>query len=64
MLEESVGSEKPASTWTAGPADLNAIKNALDTKRCSNQQPNYTRFEQRGENYISRQFDHATKQQH
>lgn len=31
MLEESVGSEKPASTWTAGPADLNAIKNALDT---------------------------------
>ncbi|MFX5722633.1 host specificity protein, partial [Acinetobacter baumannii] len=29
MLEESVGSEKPASTWTAGPADLNAIKNAL-----------------------------------
>ncbi|MDC5636495.1 phage tail protein, partial [Acinetobacter baumannii] len=31
MLEESAGSEKPASTWTAGPADLNAIKNALDT---------------------------------
>lgn len=30
MLEESLGSEKPASTWVAGPADLNAIKNALD----------------------------------
>lgn len=30
MLEESLGSEKPASTWVAGPADLNAIKNAFD----------------------------------
>lgn len=30
MLEESVGSEKPASTWVAGPTDLNAIKNAFD----------------------------------
>ncbi|RSO25924.1 TipJ family phage tail tip protein [Acinetobacter pittii] len=30
MFEESIGSEKPASTWVAGPADLNAIKNAFD----------------------------------
>lgn len=30
MLEESLGSEKPASTWVAGPADLSAIKNAFD----------------------------------
>ncbi|NUF28695.1 hypothetical protein HUN28_00665 [Acinetobacter oleivorans] len=31
MLEESIGDDKPASTWTAGPADLGAIKTALDT---------------------------------
>lgn len=30
MLEESIGSDKPASTWIAGPADLSAIKSALD----------------------------------
>jgi predicted phage tail protein/uncharacterized coiled-coil protein SlyX len=30
MLEESIGDDKPASTWTAGPADLGAIKTALD----------------------------------
>jgi|GEM_PF-584864 len=31
MFEESIGDDKPASTWTAGPADLGAIKTALDT---------------------------------
>ncbi|WP_440207338.1 TipJ family phage tail tip protein [Acinetobacter oleivorans] len=31
MLEESIGDDKPASTWIAGPADLGAIKTALDT---------------------------------
>ncbi|MCZ3203251.1 phage tail protein [Acinetobacter baumannii] len=30
MLEEVVGVDVPASTWTAGPADLSAIKSALD----------------------------------
>lgn len=30
MLEEYIGDDKPASTWTAGPADLGAIKSALD----------------------------------
>jgi len=30
MLEESIGDDKPASTWTAGSADLGAIKTALD----------------------------------
>ncbi|AQZ81591.1 hypothetical protein BUM88_08200 [Acinetobacter calcoaceticus] len=30
MFEESIGDDKPASTWTAGPADLGAIKTALD----------------------------------
>ena len=31
MFEESIGDDKPASTWTAGPADLGAMKTALDT---------------------------------
>ncbi|WP_438357640.1 TipJ family phage tail tip protein [Acinetobacter baumannii] len=30
MLEEVVGVDVPASTWTAGPTDLSAIKSALD----------------------------------
>ncbi|EMJ3295769.1 phage tail protein [Acinetobacter baumannii] len=30
MLEEVVGVDVPASTWTAGPANLSAIKSALD----------------------------------
>lgn len=30
MLEEAIGDDKPASTWVAGPADLGAIKSALD----------------------------------
>ncbi len=30
LLEEVVGVDVPASTWTAGPADLSAIKSALD----------------------------------